>query len=207
METSCLRIDVARKFDPANSALLEDPERAAWQDPQMLLRTADVGPGYVVLDVGAGTGYLSLPAGARVAPTGRVFAIDVQSEMIQKLRRRLREQRLANVFPVLSNEEHIALSDNIADAAFMVNVLHEVEGGHTLAEVYRILRSGGTLLVVDWKKESMEKGPPKEERLSDAEATTLVERTGFDLTRSPAVGPYHYGLLFTKPGAPRRPVG
>ncbi len=196
-----------RKFDPSKCALLEDPERIAWQDPGQMLRLAHVGPGYIVLDIGAGTGFLSIPAASRVAPTGRVFAVDVQPEMLKRLRDRLREARISNVFPVLSDDSHISLSEDIADTAFMVNVLHEVEGPNTLREVFRILRPGGNLLLVDWKKEPTEKGPPVEERLSEVEALRRVRRTGFLHTRSPTVGPYHYGLLFTKPGAPVRPVG
>ncbi len=198
---------MAHKFDPAHRERLHDPERGTWQDPEAILRTLGVGRGMVLADVGCGTGFFALPAAAQVGPGGRVYGVDMQEEMLWSLQDRLQEEGVRNVLPVLSLEDVIPLPDGSADAALLVNALHELRGDGALHEVWRILRPGGFLGVVDWKKEPMERGPPLDHRLSLGEARARLEGVGFRLEEVD-VGPYHYGLRADRPppegaGAPK----
>ncbi len=179
-------------------ALLDEPERRNWQDPQLLLRVGRVAPGHIVMDVGAGTGYLAFPAAEVVKPAGRVFAVDVQPEMVSELRRRVRETDNRWVVPVLASEEYIPLGDGFVDLAFLVNTLHELEGDATLKEVHRILRRLGLFVVVDWKKEAMDRGPPVEHRVDPRAARTLLEANSFTYEKSFTPGPYHWGMLLSR---------
>jgi ubiquinone/menaquinone biosynthesis C-methylase UbiE len=197
---------VILKFAPEKKELLDEPERPSWQDPQVLLNLGRVERGMVVLDVGCGTGFLSFPAARRVGVAGRVLAVDMQKEMIAEVWKRIKREGVKVVVPVMSTEELIPLAADIAHVAFMVNVLHELEGRATLEETYRILRPGGLLVVSDWKKKEMEKGPPVEHRLSEVEARNKVQGVGFVYRSMGEVGLYHYGLVFEKPGAIKRPV-
>lgn len=179
-------------------ALLDDPERKSWQNPQLLLRVGRVAPGHMVVDVGAGTGYLAFPAADVVKPMGRVFAVDVQAEMVHELRRRARESGNQWVVPVLASESYIPIGDDFMDVAFLVNALHELDGNSTLRQIRRILRPLGRFVVVDWKKEAMDRGPPVEHRVDPRTARTLVESASFDYDQSFSPGPYHWGLLFVR---------
>lgn len=189
---------MAHKFDPTHKEHLHDPERRTWQDPDAILGAFGVAPGMVVADVGCGTGYFALPAAARVGPEGRVYAVDMQEEMLWSLQDRLHQEGVRNVLPVLSLEDVIPLPDATADAALLVNALHELRGDGTLGEIWRLLRPGGFLGVVDWKREPMERGPPPDHRLSLGEARNRLEGLGFR-PKAVEVGPYHYGFRAERP--------
>lgn len=188
---------MAHKFDPANREILHDPERRTWQDPEAILRAFGLLRGMAVADVGCGTGFFALPAAQMVGPEGRVYAADMQEEMLWALMDRLREENVRNVLPVLSLEDLIPLPDTSVDFALLVNALHELRGDGALREVHRILRPHGVLGVVDWKKEAMERGPPVEHRLSLGEARERLARNGF-AGEEAEVGPFHYGLLLPR---------
>lgn len=189
---------MAHKFDPAHGERLHDPERRRWQDPEAILDAFGVVAGMALADVGCGTGFFALPAAARVGREGRVYAVDMQEEMLWGLQDRLREAGVRNVLPVLSLEDLIPLPEASVDATLLVNALHELRGDGGLQEVLRILRPGGVLGVVDWKKEAMERGPPLDHRLSLEEALARLEGLGFRV-EVVEVGPYHYGVRAEKP--------
>ncbi len=188
---------MAHKFDPSAKELLDSPDRAEWQNPETILSAFEVGRSMVLADIGCGTGYFSLPAAKVVGPEGRVYGVDMQEEMLWSLQARLLKEGVRNVLPVLSLEEVVPLPDSSVDAVLLVNTLHELAGEGTLKEAHRILRSGGFLAVVDWKKEPMEMGPPLEHRLSLEEAKDRLSSRGF-MVQEVAVGALHYGVRAEK---------
>lgn len=189
---------MAHKFDPDRKALLESPDRREWQDPETILDFFGFTAGTVVADVGCGTGYFSIPLSRRVGPAGRVYAIDMQEEMLWSLQEKLLDQGVSNILPILSSEEFIALPESHADAALLVNTLHELKGRSTLMEIHRILRTGGFLAVVDWAKVPMDVGPPLEHRLSEEQAKELLRSVGFGVD-SVDVGDLFYGIRARRP--------
>lgn len=188
---------MAHKFDAANRHKLHDPQRRQWQNPDAILPALGLEEGMTVADVGCGTGFFALPAARLVGTTGRVYAIDMQEEMLWTLMERIREAGATNVLPVLSLEDLIPLPTAHLDLAVLVNALHEVRGDGALQEVHRILRPTGYFGVVDWKKEPMERGPPVDHRLSLEEAKERLRGCGFQASEV-GVGPFHYGLRATK---------
>lgn len=182
------------KFDPASRRRLDSEERRAYLDPDAILEAFQVRTGTRMADVGAGVGFFTLPAARRVGPKGRVFAIDLSSEMLEDLRAKLEDETLANVEAYLSTEDRIPVADASVDFAFLACVLHELAGAATLLECHRILRPKGRLGVVDWKKIDQEEGPPKEHRLDEAEVAAFLREAGFSPTRTFEAGPYHYGI-------------
>ncbi|MFQ6012633.1 MAG: class I SAM-dependent methyltransferase [Thermoplasmata archaeon] len=185
------------KFDPDHLERLQDPERLEWQDPTAILQTFGLRSGMSLADVGCGPGFFSLPAGGLVGATGRVYAIDVQETMLWALQRRLVENHIDNVLPVLSREELIPLASASVDFVLLVNALHELDGDATLQEGRRLLREGGHFGLVDWKKEPMEHGPHVEHRVSVDEARARLAKNGF-FGEEVEVGPFHYGLRLAR---------
>lgn len=182
------------KFDAAHAHVLDAKERRSFQNPEEILERAGVKRGMIVVDIGAGTGYFSIPATKIVGGEGKVYAVDIQPEMLAKLGEKARG--VENILCVPSKEEEIPLRSESMDAALLVNVLHELDGYATLREAWRLLKENGKLVVVDWKKEPTPIGPPVEERLSEDEARAKLAKAGFKLDSSFSAGPYHYGLIF-----------
>lgn len=182
------------KFDPAHRSNLDSEERRAYLDPDAILGSFGVGPGLHMADIGTGTGFFALPAANRVGPHGRVYAIDMAPEMLADLRAKVAQAHLGQIEIAQCAEDEIPLPDASVDFAFLACVLHELAGPGTLHECRRILRPHGRLGVVDWRKIDQEFGPPKEHRLSEAQARETLARAGFTATRTFEAGPYHYGI-------------
>lgn len=151
------------KFKPENWQRLVSEERRAHLPPDVLLDAIGVEEGSTVADIGAGPGYFTLPLVERVGATGRVYALDVQPEMIEVLHGR---DLPPQVRVVRSGESELPLEDASVDLALVAFVYHEVEDPRAfLAEAGRVLRPGGRLVVAEWEPREEEIGPPLHERL------------------------------------------
>ncbi len=182
------------KFPVEHRDHLDSAERRSYLDARSILRAFDVHEGMRIADIGAGTGFFALPSAALVGRSGHVDAVDLSPEMLEDLQAKLAQTGARNVTAVRSTEDRIPLPDRSVDLAFLACVLHELDGPGTLLECRRILRPKGRLAVVDWKKEEMEFGPPKEHRLDEGEAKAILADVGFVPTRTFEAGPYHYGI-------------
>ncbi len=186
------------KFDPANREFLVSEEREEVLPAEETLRAFDVQPGWAVADVGCGPGFFSLPLAQLVGSAGTVYAVDMEPKMLESLKGRASEAGVANVVPVESTEDRIPLPDASVDFAFLACVLHELAGLGTLLETRRILRPGGLLGVVDWKKIDQDVGPPIEHRLSAEEAAMILREGGFRPEGPFDATPFHYGFTARK---------
>jgi len=163
------------KFDPQHMERLLSPERYQWHDPDMILDALALAAGMIFADVGAGPGFFTLPAAKRVGPAGKVYALDVEPRMLERLRERASAEGIVNIEGLLSEEERLPLPDVTVDAVLVANVLHEVsEQVSFLRETARVMRPGSMLAVVEWRKRKMEKGPPVAERLSYQEVARAL---------------------------------
>lgn len=130
--------------------LLENPYFEAVAGAKLLLERAEIRPGMRVLDAGCGPGRVTLPASAAVGPSGRVVALDLQSGMLEKLRRRLEAQGAANVELLRAGLGEGKLGENQFDVALLVTVLGEIPDRlSALREIFRALRPGGVLSVTE----------------------------------------------------------
>ncbi len=187
------------KFSPASVAKLEDPRRFHPFSPLEILEAVGLREGMRVADVGCGVGVFALPAALLVGGDGIVYAIDPQEAMLSILRERASATRAENIRPLRSSEERIPIPDGTLDLALMVDVLHELEGDGTLKEVRRILRPGGTLVVIDWRRDGREDmGPPREERVPEGEVRRRLSSLGFESLKKIGAGEEHYGLIFRR---------
>ncbi|MCZ7355654.1 MAG: class I SAM-dependent methyltransferase [Candidatus Methanoperedens sp.] len=187
---------MAHKFNPQNAGILDSPDRIRILNPESILDrlTRDM----ILVDLGCGTGYFSIPASMKVK---KVFALDVQQEMLDSLGDKIKKENITNIETILSGESSIPLPDNSAHVLLMVNVFHELEDREAiLREGRRILFSGGKLMIIDWKKMQMDFGPPVEERLTPDEIISICKDNGFELKEESDAGPYNYLLVFEKPG-------
>jgi ubiquinone/menaquinone biosynthesis C-methylase UbiE len=189
------------KFDPANKERLDSPERKRYLDPDAIIESLGIRAGMSVADVGAGSGFFTLPLVGLAGGSVKVYALDISVEMLDALRAKARG--MDNIRFVLTTEDSIPLDDGLVDLALMVNVLHELDGDGTLREVRRILKPGGKLAVADWAKRPMLEGPPYGHRISEDGAVERVTAAGLEFYDWFEPGPKHYGLVFAKPAATR----
>ncbi|MBE0525206.1 MAG: class I SAM-dependent methyltransferase [Methanosarcinales archaeon] len=188
---------MSHKFDVKNAAVLDNPDRRDFLNPEAILDMIPLDKNTVFVDVCAGTGYFALPAAARVR---QVLALDILDEMVEVIRAKAESWHLTNLTPLKSVESSFPVDEGTADVVFMSNVFHELDD-HNLAlkEVIRILKSDGILAVVDWKKESTPVGPPVEYRFSELDVTGILQLCGFKLTEIREAGPYHYLIVCSGP--------
>jgi ubiquinone/menaquinone biosynthesis C-methylase UbiE len=191
---------MTHKFNPAHAERLLSADRKTWNDPDKVLAHLDLRQGTVVADIGCGPGYFSLEAARRIAPAGVVYGVDVSEEMLAHLRERAAAEGLANVVGILAEEEdEYPVPTESCDAVLVANMYHEVDpASNFIGEVKRMLKPGGTCVVVDWKPEETPMGPPVTERLAPEDVNEEFDAAGFLVAGSCEIGPYHYGLKFTK---------
>lgn len=180
-------------FDPQNIERLEDPERRNFQNPVTVLdlMTFHLGGGF--LDFGSGSGYFTFPAYDRFSDHGPFYAADIQPEMIEIFRKKsLERYGKEPISPLLIEDHKIPLPDMSLENVLMVNVFHELDNRKAVvAEIFRILKAGGSLFVVDWKKEETLKGPPVEERADETDIYDDLLSAGFTRIRSWDVYSWH----------------
>jgi ubiquinone/menaquinone biosynthesis C-methylase UbiE len=155
------------------------------------------------LDLGCGAGRYTLPLAARLPPGATVHGVDLWEEGVRELLRVAAEQELSNVSAEVADLTDLrALGDAEADLALMATVVHDLVersvAKGALREAARVLRTGGFLAVVEFKKADTKPGPPAAIRLSSEELAALVEPAGFSEYKVVDLGPSAYLSLFRR---------
>jgi arsenite methyltransferase len=178
-------------------AVLDDPKRDAYQRPHEVITALKLKPGEVVADLGAGSGYFTFRLARHVGDTGRVYAVDVSPEMIVHLNRRIRDLKVNNVASVLCAPDDPLLPDCSVDRFFICDTWHHIGNhGHYLALMKKMLKPGGRVVMVDFKKEQTPVGPPMEMRISREDLVQEMESNGFRLEAEHSFLDYQYFLVF-----------
>ncbi|MES2087479.1 MAG: methyltransferase domain-containing protein [Patescibacteria group bacterium] len=159
-------------------------------------------PGTSVADLGSGAGFYTMAAARAVGDKGKVYAVDVLKDLLEKLKNEARRSSLTNVEALLGNVEKLGgtrLADSSVDDVLVCNTLFQLEHKTDFPfEVKRILKPKGRVLVVDWKESFGGMGPQKEHVFSSDMARALFEKAGFVFQREISAGEHHYGLIFIR---------
>lgn len=171
-----------KKFDPKKLKKLNDPQRLADIPPRFIMETLGLKIAPVMVDIGAGTGFFSI-ALLEQSPESKVYACDISDVMLDWLKENISNQYPA-IIPVKMEESSVPLDDGIADLVFMINLHHELEEPNKLLkETARLLKRGGKVAIIDWKKEEMAEGPPERIRCEVSEVEETLARSGFTSVR------------------------
>jgi len=188
----------ARLFDPSDLGLLESPDRDLWQRPDQIMDAMAIADASVVADIGAGSGWFTIRIARRVGPQGRVYAEDVQTEMINAITRRVAREGLPNVRAVLGLKNDPRLPEKV-DAALMVDAYHEIENRvAVLSNLAASLKPQGRIGVIDFKLDGTGPGPEPDERVSPDVVVKDAKEAGLRLIRQEPFLPYQYFLIFGK---------
>ena len=178
---------------------LERSEREIEELPETALDKIGIKPGMVVADVGAGVGYFSIRIAKRVAPTGKILAVDVQPEMLAILKDRAAKAKLTNIQPILGSESDPHLPTESCDLILMVDVYHELsQPQRMLQKLKHALKSDGLLVLLEYRKEDPHIPIRSEHKMSVQEAKAEVEAEGFKMAETLSDLPRQHIFIFRK---------
>jgi len=188
-----------RLFPPHELGLLEGPDRDAWQKPEQIMDALAIADGSTVADLGAGGGWFTIRLARRVGPNGRVYAEDIQPQMIEAISRRVQREGLPNVTTILGTPNDPRLPEGQVDAVLIVDTYHEMEDPVTLLRnVLRSLSPKGRVGIVDFTMEGGGPGPPMDERVEPERIVRDAEAAGLRLLRRVTFLRYQYLLVFSR---------
>jgi ubiquinone/menaquinone biosynthesis C-methylase UbiE len=173
-----------------------------FSDPKHNIEQFGLSDGNVVADLGTGSGFYAIEAARVVAPHGRVYAVDVQSDLLTRLRTEAQRNRITNIDILVGNIEHLGgtkIREASVDAVIASNVLFMLDDKKTfLTEAKRILKRNGKLLLVDWSASFSHMGPHPDHVVYKDAARKLAQEVGFVLEKEIDAGSHHYGMIFRK---------
>jgi len=190
---------VRHRFEDAErwAKVFDDPERDTWQKPDVVLDALGVVEGQAVADLGAGTGYFTMRLARRVGEKGKVWAIDIEPNLIDHIGLRAVGAGLTQVETVLARPDDPSIPDAAADLVLIVDTWHHIDARLAyLAKLRRALKKGGRVAIVDFKPGEIPVGPPPEHRLPRAAIEAEFTEAGFSLVADPDVLPYQFVLVF-----------
>lgn len=192
---------IAQVMSHVGAAWLDRWEREQEERPSRAIAALGLEPGNIVADVGAGSGYYTERLAKQVGPTGKVYATDLQPEMLEMIERRVKKARLSNVELVLGTEDDPRLPRGVLDLVLMVDVYHELQRPQQmLRRLKPTLAPGGHLVLVEFRKEDPRVPIREEHKMSVAEAKLELEAEGYRLDRVIDVLPWQHILVFSVAG-------
>ncbi|MDA1258159.1 MAG: class I SAM-dependent methyltransferase [Chloroflexi bacterium] len=186
------------KFPLENAEALLSQSRPGAVDPNYVVAELPLRTFHFVADIGCGPGYLTIPL-AKYLYDGKVYAIDVQQGMLDIVEREAKAAHVQNVETVLSRETKLPLEDNSVDLALMSNVLHEASyPTRLIRDAARIVKKGGWIAILEWRKQEMRVGPPLDERVAQEDVEEILEKLELTVKARRIIGDIRYLLLVEK---------
>jgi SAM-dependent methyltransferase len=174
--------------------VFDDPKRDGWQKPHEVIEALRLAPDAAVADIGAGTGYFSTRI-ARMLPGGKVYAVDLEPDMVRHLRERAKREGLARMLAVQASAADASLPERV-DLVVFVDVYHHVgDRENYLRRLRERLRPGGRIAVIDFKLDAP-LGPPSSARIAPERVRREFEQAGYALREELDFLPYQYFLVF-----------
>jgi len=176
------------------SHIFDDPQRDAWQKPHEVIQALALKPDALVADLGAGTGYFSARL-ANMLPGGRVYAVDIEPDMVRYLEARAKREGLRNIVPVKGEADDPRLPAQV-DLILLVDVYHHIgERSAYFSRLRGALRPGGRIAIVDFKLDSPV-GPPPAGRIAPETVKAEMKAAGYRVAGEHSFLPYQYFLVF-----------
>ena len=179
------------------------PKEEQWEkffDPRSILEHLGLNRSVKdVADLGCGYGTFTIPAAQIIS--GKVYAIDIEAEMVKAVEQKAEELNIKNIEPVLRDfiAEGSGLKDSSVDFVLLFNILHLDKPAELLRDSYRILKTGGKVGIIHWNYDaSTPRGPPMSIRPKPEQIRNWAESAGFIFEKQLDLKPYHYGLLLKK---------
>jgi ubiquinone/menaquinone biosynthesis C-methylase UbiE len=172
-------------------------------DPKNIFERLGVGAGAKLADLGCGgAGHFIIPAAKIVGQNTTCYAVDILKSVLQSVISKARSLGLNNIKLIWTNLEIIGstkIKANSLDFALLINILFQSkQDENIIQEAVRLLKSGGSLLVIDWNQNPASFGPAPVDRIKAETVKKIAAKLKLKLKDEFAAGTYHYGLIFTK---------
>ena len=191
--------EIARVMGWQGASWLERGEREREERTDLLVPALELKAGMQVADVGAGTGYFTWRMARAVAPGGRVYATDVQPEMISLLKRSMAVRGVDNVLPVVATAKNAGLAPASLDLALLVDVYHELEYPlEVIAGLVRALKPGGRLVLVEYRAEDPQVPIKEVHKMSVAQVRREMLPHALQWEKTIDLLPWQHVLVFRK---------
>ncbi len=178
---------------------LERKEREIEENTTQLLKNLAVQPGTAIADIGAGSGYHSTLL-SKMVGNGKVYAVDVEPEMIAYLKNRIKLEGYKNIIPVLSIEQKVSLPANSIDVMLLVDVYHEFSFPYEMTlSMLEALKPGGQLVLVEFRAEDPNVPIKTIHKMSERQAVREFKASGFLFEKNMGNLPWQHCLIFRKP--------
>lgn len=179
--------------------MFDDPKRDEWQKPHELIGALALKPDAIVADIGAGTGYLTVRL-AHMTPRGRIYAVDVEPDMVAYLRNRAAKSGLKNVVAVQATAGKLNLPEKV-DMAVLLDVYHHIDDREAyFRQLKGLLKPGAKVAIIDFRLDAPQ-GPPVSARLAPDRIRAEMKRAGYELAQEHEVLPHQYFLVFKATGS------
>lgn len=191
--------EIARVLGHVGADWMERPTRETAELPGRVIQALELKPSDVVADIGAGTGYFTFRLSPKV-PYGTVYAVDIQPEMLEIIRERIRALEAHNVAPVLGTPVDPHLPPNSVDVALIVDSYHEFSHPREMAtQLKQALKPGGRLVLVEYRGEDPTLPVAPLHRMTEAQARREMEAVGLQWRETRDILPQQHFMVFQKP--------
>jgi arsenite methyltransferase len=180
------------------SHVFESSDRDQWQKPDQVMSALNLHPGDTVADIGAGSGYFARRFAKKVAPNGRVLALDIEPEMVSHLNAEAKKDAMPALVAKQVKPDDAGLAPGSTDLIFLCDVYHHIDHRADYdRKLLPALRPDGHVVLIDFRKDrAVEGGPPYEMRVAREEAIDQFKQAGFKLEREYHFLPKQYFLVF-----------
>lgn len=177
---------------------LERPEREAEENVSTLLKNMDIQSTDVIADIGAGSGYHTFKMATK-AKKGKVYAVDIQPEMLNAITTNPKYQKLKNIETILGDETSVNLPDNSVDKILLVDVYHEFSFPYEMVmSMKKALNPKGKIYLIEYRTEDASMPIKKVHKMSEAQAIKELKTAGFYLEKNIANLPWQHCMVFVK---------
>jgi ubiquinone/menaquinone biosynthesis C-methylase UbiE len=195
--------EIAQVMGHRGAAWLERSEREAEEAPDVLVDKLELDGTEVVADIGAGTGYFSFRLSPLV-PKGRVFAVDIEPEMLDIIAERMERTGVENVIPVRGSILDPKLPVSEVDVALIVDAYHEFSHPYEMMRnIVRSLRPGGRVVLVEYRAEDPDVPIKPLHKMSERQARMEMEAVGLVWVGTSFALPWQHLMVFEKPDSNR----
>lgn len=189
---------MTKKFKAKHMEKLDNPMRRKALPPDEVINTLNINKDQHVADVGCGIGYFTIPMAKVVGEGGKVYAIDINPDMLEETRKRVEKEGYTNVEIVHSSENNFKIPDSSVDVIFTATVFHELnEPEIFLNECKRVLKTEGRLVVLDWNKINEKIGPPIHTRKDVESVKDCLTENSFNIKDTNFIGNSFYVVSCT----------
>jgi len=193
--------EISQVMGHRGATWLERPSRADKENPALLVDSMNLAPTDVVADIGAGTGYFTFRMAPRV-PDGRVFAVDIQPEMLDMMRKTIENEGIGNVTLVQGTVQDPKLPSDSIDAALMVDAYHEFSyPREMMLNLREALVPGGRVYLVEYRKEDPSIPIKPLHKMTEAQARKEMEAVGLEWVATEEMLPRQHFMIFQKPAS------